>query len=32
MIQDNSKQIINNIEFSWEKKNWRMRILGAVFF
>ena len=35
MIQDNSKQIIkfiDNIEFSWEKKNWRMRILGAVFF
>ena len=34
MIQDNSEQIIkfiDNIEFSW-KKNWRMRILGAVFF
>ena len=35
MIQDNSEQIIkfiDNIEFSWKKKNWRMRILGAVFF
>ena len=34
MIQDNSEQIIkfiDNIEFSWKKKNWRMRILGAVF-
>ena len=34
MIQDNSEQIIkfiDNIEFSG-KKNWRMRILGAVFF
>ena len=35
MIQDNSEQIIkfiDNIEFSWKKKNWRMRILGAAFF